>query len=61
MRAYVRVTGVIFGLLTLAHIWRVVAESRRLAADPWFVLITLLSAALCGWALRLLLAARPRG
>jgi hypothetical protein len=49
----------LFALLTLAHIWRAVAESSRLAADPWFLLITGVSAALCLWAGRLLLATRP--
>lgn len=60
MKAYLLVTGTIFGLLTLAHVWRVVAESTRLAADPWYVLITVLSAALCLWAFRLLRSARTR-
>ena len=60
MRAYLMVTGTIFGLVTLAHVWRVVAESTRLATDPWFVLLTALSAALCGWAFRLLVTARAR-
>ena len=60
MKAYLRVTGTIFGLITLSHIWRVVAESRQLAADPWYGLLTVLSAALCIWACRLLLVARPR-
>ena len=58
MKAYLRVTGTIFGLITLAHIWRVLAESRQLATDPWYVLLTVLSAALCIWAFRLLLDAR---
>jgi len=60
MKAYLLVTGTIFGLLTLVHVWRVVAESTRLAADPWYVLITVLSAALCLWAFRLLRSARTR-
>ncbi|HKG92906.1 MAG TPA: hypothetical protein VKA84_13470 [Gemmatimonadaceae bacterium] len=54
MKAYLWTTGVIFGLLTLAHVWRVVSESSALARDPWYVLITLLSAALCVWAVRLI-------
>ena len=54
MRAYVMTTGTIFGLITLAHILRIVHESRVLATDPWFVLLTVVSAALCVWALRLL-------
>ena len=54
MRAYLLTTGTVFGLVTLAHVWRVVAESPGLARDPWYVLLTVLSAALCVWALRLL-------
>ena len=60
MKAYLIVTATLFGLLTLAHIWRVIVE-RPLATDPFFILITILSAALCAWACRLLLTARlPR-
>ena len=53
MRAYVITTGVIFGLLTIAHVWRVAVE-HRIATDPIFVLLTLLSAVLCFWAWRVL-------
>lgn len=52
-RAYLALTGALFGLLTLVHIWRAFVE-RHLATDPWFILITLISAALCLWAWRLL-------
>jgi hypothetical protein len=54
MKAYVMTTGVLFGLLTVVHVWRVFAEGPRLASDPWYVLITLAAAALCLWAWRLL-------
>jgi hypothetical protein len=54
MKPYLITTGVVFGLLTLAHIWRVIVEGPRRAAEPWYVLITLASAALCLWAVRLL-------
>jgi hypothetical protein len=54
MKAYVITTGAVFGLLTLAHIWRVLAEGPNLATDPSFVLITVAAAALCFWAWRLL-------
>lgn len=53
MRAYVLTTGTIFGLITVAHVWRVVSESRTLARDPFFVLLTLASAGFSFWALRL--------
>ena len=54
MKAYLTTTGAVFGLLTLAHIWRGIAEGPRLAMDPWFILMTAAAAALCLWALRLL-------
>ena len=54
MKAYVMTTGVLFGLLTVAHLWRVLEEGPHLATDPWYVLITLVTAALCLWAWRLL-------
>ena len=54
MKAYVTITGAVFGLLTLVHIWRVIEEGRRLATEPWYVLITVASAALSLWAWRLL-------
>lgn len=62
MKAYLLTTATVFGLLTVVHIWRAVAESGTLATDPWFILITAISAGLCVWALRLLLrpSAPPR-
>jgi hypothetical protein len=54
MRPYIITTGTIFGLITLAHFWRMFAENRRLATDPIFILLTLLSASLSLWAVRLL-------
>ena len=54
MKAYVMTTGTVFGLLTLAHIWRAVGAEPHLATEPWYILITLATAALCLWALRLL-------
>jgi hypothetical protein len=52
MKPYVIATGVIFGLITLVHLWRIV-EEPHLAREPWFVLLTLVAAALCVIALRL--------
>ena len=52
MKSYVIVTGMAFGLLTVAHIWRFIVE-RPLAANPWFVLMTLATASLSVWAGRL--------
>jgi len=54
MKAYVMTTGAVFGLLTLAHLWRILEEGPRLAADPWYALITVAAAALCVWAWRLI-------
>lgn len=54
MTAYVKTTGAVFGLITLAHLLRIIAEGPRLAADPLFVLLTVAAAALCLWAGRLL-------
>jgi hypothetical protein len=54
MRAYVMTTGVLFGLIAIAHVWRVVEEGAGLAADPFFVLLTVAAAALCLWAWRLI-------
>ncbi len=59
MKPYVITTGVVFGLLTLAHIWRGIVEGPQLATAPWFVVLTLASAALCFWAFWLL-SRRPR-
>jgi hypothetical protein len=52
--AYVTTTGIIFGLLALAHLWRVVEEGAHLATDPWYALITLVAAGLALWAWRLI-------
>jgi hypothetical protein len=54
MKAYIMTTGTVFGLITLAHLLRVVEEGPRLASDPFFVLLTVLSAALSVWAWRVL-------
>ena len=47
-------TGAVFALVTVAHVWRIVAESPSLARDPWFVLLTLFTAGLSVWAWRLI-------
>lgn len=54
MKAYVVTTGTVFGLLVLAHVWRLAVEGTRLMRDPWFVAMTIIAAALSLWALRLL-------
>jgi len=50
MKAYLWTTGTIFGSIVVAHVWRVISESRSLAKDPFFMLLTILCASLCVWA-----------
>ena len=57
MKAYLATTAALFGFLTVVHVWRMIAERSSLAMDPWFVLITLVSALLCFWGARLFFAA----
>jgi hypothetical protein len=45
MRSYVIVAGVIFGLLAVAHVWRMIVEPH-LAREPWYLLITVAAGAL---------------
>lgn len=53
MKAYVITTGVIFALITIAHLARMAVESRVLT-EPLYLLLTILSAALAVWAVVLL-------
>ena len=48
MKAYVLTTGALFGLLTVAHLLRMI-EERRFLTDPWYILFTAATAALCVW------------
>ena len=59
MKAYLITTGTVFGLIALAHIWRIFEEGSRLAKEPWFLLLTLAAAALSVWAWRLLGRSAP--
>ena len=54
MKAFLWTTGIVFALITVAHIWRVFAESTALARDPWFIVISLVAAGLSVWSFRLL-------
>jgi hypothetical protein len=54
MKAYVMTTGVVFALLTLAHLLRMIVEWPHLARDPFYVLITIAAGGLCLWAWRVL-------
>jgi len=60
MKAYVLTSGAIFGLITLAHVWRVLEEGQQLAREPWFVLLTLAAAGMCLWAWRVFRVAARR-
>ena len=55
---YVVTSGVIFALVTLAHLARVAVEGVRLAREPMFVLLTLVTAALSVWAWRVAVGSR---
>ena len=59
MRPYVLTTAVIFGLITLLHIWRAIAEGPHLATEPWYILLTIAAAALCVWGVGLFWRSRP--
>lgn len=67
MRRYLITTGALFALLGAAHAWRTLAEWRRLAAEPGFIVegpgIGALAVALAIWAWRLhrSIATRPGG
>lgn len=54
VKAYVMTTGIVFGLIVVAHIWRAVAEGLSTAENPLYILITVAAAALALWAWRVL-------
>jgi uncharacterized membrane protein len=53
VKAYIITTGAVFGLLTVAHVWRIFLEPH-LAKELWFLLFTLIALALSLWAWRVL-------
>lgn len=55
MKAYLATTGATFILITVAHLLRMVREPQ-FARDPWYLLLTVATAALSVWAARLFLA-----
>ncbi|HEY6064677.1 MAG TPA: hypothetical protein VIY96_00885 [Thermoanaerobaculia bacterium] len=61
MRAYLMTSGAVFGLVTLAHLWRMIDEWPRMAMEPWYLLLTAASAALAVWAWRLLRRSETHG
>jgi hypothetical protein len=58
MKAYLLTTGILFGLLSVLHVWRAVAEWPRPITDLGFMLQIIITVALpallCWWAWRLL-------
>lgn len=61
MKAYLLLTGSIFGLIGAAHLLRLVLEpGHSLSADPWFfagnLAIFIVGGGVAVWALRLLRA-----
>jgi hypothetical protein len=59
MKLYLWATTILFGLITLAHLFRMHAEPD-VATDAWYILITAVAVALCGWGCRLLYLTRTR-
>jgi hypothetical protein len=59
VRAYVFVTGIVFGLILAAHGARVVVEGFHTLQDPWFIVTSLAALALLVWASRLLWRRTP--
>lgn len=63
MKAYLRVTGSLFGLVGVAHLLRLVIEPGHTpSSDPWFfggnLALFVLGGGVAAWALRLLRALR---
>jgi hypothetical protein len=54
MRAYLAITGTLFGLLFLLHIWRVIAEWSGFNSGAGVVLLTaMIALGFAVWAFRL--------
>ena len=60
MKSYVITTGVVFGLIALAHVWRIIEEGQHLVKEPLFMLTTALAAGLSLWAWRVVRQAQPK-
>ncbi|MGA2750475.1 MAG: hypothetical protein ABSG59_17015 [Verrucomicrobiota bacterium] len=59
MKTYLVISGTIFGLMALMHLWRAINEWRLLATDPGYFLgmaaLGVVAACLSAWAWRLFL------
>ena len=49
MKAYVATTGIVFGLIVLAHIAKLFADDLHPAKDPVFAALTVIAAGLALW------------
>ena len=56
VKAYLISTGVVFGLVAVAHVLRVIQEGAGPLTNPWCILSSALSVGFCVWAWRLLRA-----
>jgi hypothetical protein len=55
VKAYVILTGTLFGLLAVLHVWRLIAEWNDLRAEFWIVAGgSVFAGALSIWALQLI-------
>ncbi len=58
MKAYLIITGTIFGLIAIGHVFELLFHWQTLTTDRWFTLgvtlIIIVSGILCIWALMLL-------
>jgi hypothetical protein len=61
MKAYLITTGIVFGAITLIHVWRFMEEGQGLLTNYVWVVSTLVSVGLCAWACRLLWIGRFDG
>jgi hypothetical protein len=60
MTAFLIIVGSVFALIVMAHVARIFVEPQ-MAREPWFWLLTVIAAALSGWAWRLLwISRRPK-
>lgn len=60
MKAYLATTGVVFAILTVLHIWRMVAEGGGPGRDPWFLFISVVAAGFTVWSAMLLMRQKPQ-
>ena len=52
MKCYIAVSGTIFALLVVMHIWRASVEGAGILKQPFFIIPTVLAAGMAIWAWR---------